>query len=67
MGIVERRQLSKGYFDYIFSDLYEKSKKDNEDLRLEMQKKKICVKKESSLSKEELKNIKDKIREKLTP
>jgi hypothetical protein len=65
MGIVERRQLSRGYFDYIFSDMYDKSKKDREILRLDMKRIKIDIKQDSSLSKEELKNIKDRIREKI--
>lgn len=61
MKIVDRRQLSRGYFDYIFSDLYEINKKQ----------KRICInnslekkKKEpisSKLSKDEINNIKRKI------
>lgn len=65
MGIVERRQLTRGYFDYIFSDLYEKSKKTNEEKRLELKMKKTEIKSETLLTKEELKNIKNRIREKL--
>lgn len=68
MGIVNRRQLSRGYFDYIFSDLYEKSKKDN---KLKINKKdkieeeyifKDNPKPEKiKLSKDEIKNIKHRL------
>lgn len=44
MGIVEKKQLSRGYFDYIFSDLYEKSKKENEEKRLGLKTKKQILK-----------------------
>lgn len=64
MGIVERRQLSKGYFEYIFSNLYKKSKMDNEEKRLEKREKKINMKKEITFTEEELKNIKKRIIEK---
>ena len=64
MGIVNRRQLSNGYFDYIFSDLYEKNKKDKiiRDKNTYQEMDNLKNKSEQSkLSKDELKNIKSKI------
>jgi len=54
MQIVERRQLSRGYFDYIFSDLYDKYKRKKEKRENMFQ---------SDLKKEELINIKKRIKE----
>lgn len=65
MGIVERKQLSRAYFDYTFSYLYEKSKKTNEEKRVELKMKKTEIKSETLLTKEELKDIKNRIREKI--
>jgi predicted GIY-YIG superfamily endonuclease len=61
MGIVNRRQLSKGYFDYTFSDLYEKSKKDNILHKDQNKNLKNAISK-SELTRDELKNIKTKIK-----
>ena len=62
MGIVERRQLSRGYFDYIFSELYEINKKTNEICRDNTSKvERKCA--QSELSKEELKNVKARLRD----
>ena len=59
MGIVNRRQLSRGYFDYTFSDLYEQCKKNN--IVHKNQNLKNTPSK-SELTKDELKNIKTKIK-----
>ena len=60
MGIVERRQLSRGYFDYIFSELYEVNKKSNEICRENISK--VTGKyAKSELSKDELKNVKARL------
>jgi len=64
MGIVNRRQLSRGYFDYVFSDLYEQNKKDKiiRDKNTYQEMDNLENKSEQSkLSKDELKNIKSKI------
>lgn len=58
MKIVERRQLSRGYFDYIFSDLYETNKQIYINNSLE-KKKKAQV--SCNLSEDDLKDIKRKI------
>jgi predicted GIY-YIG superfamily endonuclease len=70
MGIVNRRQLSRGYFDYIFSDLYEKSKKGNEILRHKLKEKEFIKNDEDNinnnkLTKEDLNNLKKKIHDML--
>lgn len=66
MGIVDRRQLSRGYFAYTFSDLYDECKKNNninkekqDDYRVKLRE----TPKKSRLTKEELLNVKSKIRE----
>jgi predicted GIY-YIG superfamily endonuclease len=59
MGIVNRRQLSRGYFDYTFSDLYEECKKKNIVHKNKNLKNAIS---KSELTKDELKNIKTKIK-----
>lgn len=61
LGVVDRRQLSKGYFDYTFSTLYEQSKKDN-ILRRDQTKNSKNAFGKSDLTKDELKNIKTKIK-----
>jgi hypothetical protein len=65
MKIVNRRQLSRGYFDYVFSDLYEQNKKDNISMKdkITYQENDNLENKyeNSKLSKDELKNIKSKI------
>lgn len=66
MGIVERRQLSRGYFDYIFSDLYDFYKKDrkfsNDNVLKKSNKRgpkpKIA---KTELSNDELNNVKPRI------
>jgi hypothetical protein len=63
MGIVERRQLTRGYFDYVFSDLYDKYKQNNKKLKENNENKNNMLK--STLTKEELKNVKLLIRERL--
>ena len=70
LGIVNRRQLSRGYFDYIFSDLYEKNKNDNkfkknkgikDDLDNNFIFKNNPKPEKIKLSKDEIKNIKNKL------
>ena len=55
MKIVERRQLSRGYFDYVFSDLYDKYKRKKEP----KEEKRV----NSELTKEALINIKQRVKE----
>lgn len=66
MGIVNRRQLSRGYFDYVFSDLYEQNKKEKLIMKNKITYQEIDNNleneyKKSKLSKDELKNIKNKL------
>ena len=61
LGIVDRRQLCRGYFDYTFSTLYEQSKKDN-ILRKVQTKSSSQAFRKSELTKDELKNIKTRIK-----
>lgn len=70
LGIVNRRQLSRGYFDYIFSDLYEKNKNDNKIKKNKSIKddfddnfifKNNPKPEKIKLSKDEIKNIKNKL------
>jgi len=67
MGIVNRRQLSNGYFDYIFSDLYDKSKNINKPKINKKDKIEEYVFQDNSkpekikLSKDEIKNIKHRL------
>lgn len=66
MGIVNRRQLSRGYFDYVLSDLYEQNKKEKLIIRNKITYQEIDNNLEneyekSKLSKDELKNIKNKL------
>ena len=66
MGIVNRRQLSRGYFDYVFSDLYEQNKKEKLIMKNKITYQEIDNNLENEyeklkLSKDELKNIKNKL------
>lgn len=66
MKIVERRQLSKGYFDYIFSDSYDKHKRDkNKKKELNNDESNIEFLKMSDLKKDELIKVKTRIKEML--
>ena len=66
MKIVERRQLSKCYFNYIFSDLYDKHKRDkNKKKELNNDESKIEFLKMSDLKKDELIKVKTRIKEML--
>lgn len=63
MKIVDRRQLCRGYMDYVFSDLYKICKKKRDIIREQNKKENIILKKQrSKLTKEELLEIKEKIR-----
>ncbi len=59
MKIVERRQLSRGYFDYIFSELYDKHKRINKKQNKIEENKDVIP--NSNLTKEELRAIKVRI------
>jgi predicted GIY-YIG superfamily endonuclease len=65
MKIVNRRQLSRGYFDYVFSDLYEQNKKDKIMIRDKITYQEFDNLENKSenpkLTKDELKNIKSKL------
>lgn len=66
MGIVDRRQLSKGYFAYIFSDLYDECKKNSNTIKETCDANRVKTRgrpKKSELTKEELLNVKTRIRE----
>jgi hypothetical protein len=66
MKIVERRQLSRGYFDYVFSDLYDKYKRSNKKVnktKINNVNKDNLLK--TTLTKEELNNVKMRIKERL--
>ena len=60
MKIVERRQLSRGYFDYVFSDLYDKHKRTNKKQNKIKENKDVIP--NSDLTKEELRAIKERIK-----
>lgn len=63
MKIVDRRQLCRGYMDYVFSDLYKICKKKRDIIREQNKKENIILKEQrSKLTKEELLEIKEKIR-----
>ena len=68
MKIIDRRQLARGYMDYVFSDLYKISKKERDVIRLQKEEerklkvKNILNNNDSKLTKEELLDIKEKIR-----
>ncbi len=64
MKIVDRRQLSRGYMEYVFSDLYKICKKERDDIREQNKivKRENIKEKNSELTKEELLEIKEKIR-----
>jgi predicted GIY-YIG superfamily endonuclease len=65
MGMVDRRQLSRGYFDYIFSDLYDEYKKNKIAVKETCDYpilKQIDIAEKTDLTKEELLNVKSKIR-----
>lgn len=65
MKIVNRRQLCRGYFDYVFSDLYEQNKKDKIAMKDKIKYQEFDnlenKSENSKLTKDELKNIKSKI------
>jgi predicted GIY-YIG superfamily endonuclease len=65
MKIVNRRQLCRGYFDYVFSDLYEQNKKDKISMKDKIKYQEFDnlenKSENSKLTKDELKNIKSKI------
>ena len=66
MKIVERRQLSRGYFDYVFSDLYDKYKRSNKKVnktKINNVNKDNLLK--TTLTREELNNVKMRIKERL--
>lgn len=66
MRIVDRRQLSRGYFEYIFSDLYDDCKKNNNAIKEKLYDDRVKARgrpKKSDLTKEELLNVKTKIHE----
>jgi hypothetical protein len=66
MKIVERRQLSRGYFVYVFSDLYDKYKRSNKKVnktKINNVNKDNLLK--TTLTKEELNNVKMRIKESL--
>jgi hypothetical protein len=58
MKIVERRQLSKGYFDYIFSELYDKHKKVRDKKELH-----VATVGTSDLEKDELLKVKKRVKD----
>lgn len=60
MLLVERRQLTRGYFDYTFSELYDKHKRTNKKQNVIKENKDVMLK--SDLSKEDLKAIKMRIK-----
>lgn len=61
MGIVERRQKTRGYFDYVFSDLYDKYKRNNKSVLKENKDNML----KSTLTKDELNNVKMLIMQRL--
>jgi predicted GIY-YIG superfamily endonuclease len=63
MNIVERRQLTRGYFDYVFSDLYDKYKRSNKKLYIKDDNENKDNMLKSTLTKDELNNVKMLIRE----
>ena len=66
MKIVKRRQLSNGYFDYIFSDLYDKHKRDKKiEKELNNNEANIEFLNKSDLKKDELIKVKTRIKEML--
>jgi len=64
MKMVDRRQLSRGYMEYVFSDLYKICKKERDDIREQNKiiKKENIKERNNELTKEELLEIKEKIR-----
>jgi hypothetical protein len=65
MKIVERRQQSRGYMNYVFSDLYKVCKQERDNIRMQNKIKKEnkkTINASSKLTAEELINIKEKIR-----
>uniref|UniRef100_A0A6C0IA65 GIY-YIG domain-containing protein n=1 Tax=viral metagenome TaxID=1070528 RepID=A0A6C0IA65_9ZZZZ len=65
MKIVNRRQLCRGYFDYVFSDLYEQNKKDKIAMKDKIKYQEFDnlenKSENSKLTKDKLKNIKSKL------
>lgn len=64
IGIVSRRQLSRGYFDYVFNDLYDECKKINTSIKEKRDDNNARLRdmpKRTTLTKEELLNVKWKI------
>ena len=66
MGIVDRRQLSRGYFKYVFSDLYEKSKITKRDTNIFKNENILALDNDDAerkvLTRDDLLNIKSNIR-----
>ena len=65
LKIVKRKQLSRGYIQYIESDLYKLKCKKTNDTRRETQSNKIICNNKTELTKGHLLNIKNIIRDKL--
>ena len=65
LKIVKRKQLARGYIQYIESDLYKLKCKKTNDARRETQSNKIIRNNKTELTKEHLLNIKNIIRDKL--
>lgn len=65
LKIVKRKQLSRGYIQYIESDLYKLKCKKTNDTRRETQSNKIICNNKIELTKDHLLNIKNIIRDKL--
>lgn len=61
MKIIDRRQLSRGYLDYVFSDLYQKNKEDRkirkEEYKNIKKEKKIASSTQQNFDKQKIKNI----------
>jgi predicted GIY-YIG superfamily endonuclease len=61
MDIVDRRQLSRGYLDYVFSDLYQKNKEvrkiRKEEYKIIKKEKKVALSTEQNFDKQKIKNI----------
>ena len=65
LKIVKRKQLARGYIQYIESDLYKLKCKKTNDTRRETQSNKIICNNKTELTKDHLLNIKNIIRDKL--